>query len=128
MVALDAARHHAACVSRGTRGFVSRRFTVAFCAQDVAQATAQKEEQEQARADMLMRLLSADAKERLNRIALVKPDKVTSLVTASPLRLAFAFRLCISPLRLAFAHILWVGGWVMSLKWVRPAELDSRRH
>lgn len=43
----------------------------------MAQAAARREEQEQARADILSRLLSADAKERLNRIALVKPDKVS---------------------------------------------------
>jgi len=45
----------------------------------VAQAAARREEQEQARADILSRLLSADAKERLNRIALVKPDKARKL-------------------------------------------------
>lgn len=42
----------------------------------MATAAAQKQEQEQARADTLARLLTGDAKERLNRIALVKPDKV----------------------------------------------------
>lgn len=47
--------------------------------QDVAAATAQKEQQDQMRADMLARLLSGDAKERLNRIALVKPDKARKL-------------------------------------------------
>ncbi|EOD06730.1 hypothetical protein EMIHUDRAFT_249673 [Emiliania huxleyi CCMP1516] len=47
--------------------------------QDVAQAQQKQVEQEQMRADLLVRILSPEAKERLSRIALVKPDKAKRL-------------------------------------------------
>jgi len=47
--------------------------------QDVAAANAKKQQQEEARKEMLAQLLAPDAKERLSRISLVKPDKARRL-------------------------------------------------
>ena len=44
--------------------------------QDAQNANKKKEEQEGMRQDMLTRMMAPEAKERLNRISLVKPDKV----------------------------------------------------
>jgi len=44
--------------------------------QDAQNAQKKKEEQEGQRQNMLTRMMAPEAKERLNRISLVKPDKV----------------------------------------------------
>ena len=46
--------------------------------QDITQAQEKQKQEEEMRADMLARLIDPQAKERLNRISLVKPDKVIS--------------------------------------------------
>eukprot|EP00316_Scyphosphaera_apsteinii_P025810 CAMPEP_0119335176 /NCGR_PEP_ID=MMETSP1333-20130426/88917_1 /TAXON_ID=418940 /ORGANISM="Scyphosphaera apsteinii, Strain RCC1455" /LENGTH=134 /DNA_ID=CAMNT_0007345657 /DNA_START=20 /DNA_END=424 /DNA_ORIENTATION=- len=47
--------------------------------QNAAAAQQQKAEQEEARKEMLSQLLAPDAKERLSRISLVKPEKAKKL-------------------------------------------------
>merc|ERR1712008_122934 len=47
--------------------------------QDAQNANKKKEEQEGMRQDMLTRMMAPEAKERLNRISLVKPDKARKL-------------------------------------------------
>lgn len=47
--------------------------------QDAQNAQKKKEEQEGQRQNMLTRMMAPEAKERLNRISLVKPDKARKL-------------------------------------------------
>ena len=52
---------------------------------DAQNANKKKQEQEGQRQEMLTRMMAPEAKERLNRISLVKPDKVwTHPLTAHP--------------------------------------------
>ena len=46
--------------------------------QDAQNAQSKKEQEESMRQDLLTRVMAPEAKERLNRISLVKPDKVAS--------------------------------------------------
>ena len=51
---------------------------------DAQNANKKKQEQEGQRQDMLTRMMAPEAKERLNRISLVKPDKVWTHPFSSP--------------------------------------------
>ena len=52
--------------------------------QDAQNQQAKKEQEEGMRQDLLTRVMAPEAKERLNRISLVKPDKAASAPSRRP--------------------------------------------